>query len=202
MDLREAERNLQLIRSMMERATTWTGLPAYACFGAAACGFAGWGASALQGLAFTSAASAPGLLLTWILVASVAAIQIVAFTVMAAKRRGEPAMSRLTWSILFATLPGLFTGGVLTAVVSPELRPVLWMLCYGTALLGLGVFAGWKANIAGILFLAAGVAGLVGWPDRTLDLLGLSFGGIHALLGALLWIKPRGPHELDAAPEA
>src|SRR5262245_57136095 len=139
MNVREAERNLVLIRSMMERATVWTGLPAYACFGAAACALAGCGYTAMRGVDFDMLKAASELLELWILVAGVAAVQVVAFTVMAARRRGEPAMSRLTWSILFAMAPGLFTGGVMTFVASCREWPGLWMLCYGTALLGLGI---------------------------------------------------------------
>lgn len=191
MDIREAEHNLELIRSMMERATTWTGLPAYACFGASICGFSGWAWSAGRGLDFGNPEHSAPLLAAWMVVAAVAALQAVIFTALAARRRGEPAMSRLTWGILFAVLPGLFTGGMLTLGAEPSERPALWMLCYGTSLLGLGIFAGWKANVAGILFLLCGsLAILTG--GHGLTLMAASFGGLHALLGALLL---RGRHE-------
>jgi hypothetical protein len=198
MDIREAEENLQLIRSMMERATRWTGLPAYACFGAAACGFAGWALSASRGLDFSVPGHAAPLFEIWGAVAGIAAISVVAFTIAAARRRGEPALSSLTRSIMFSILPGLFTGGVLTFVAPPEMRPGVWMLCYGTSLLGLGVFAGWKANLTGALFLAGGSSALLAFPSLGLTLMAATFGGLHALLGSLLLLKPsrRGAEDL------
>jgi hypothetical protein len=190
MDIREAERNLELIRSYMERATRWTGLPAYACFGAAMCGFAGWAYSAARGLDFAAPAFSAPLLEAWVTVAAIAAVQVVAFTVLAARKRGEPALSNLTRSIVWSMLPGLFTGGVLTLVVPPAQWPGVWMLCYGTALLGMGLFAGWKANVVGILFLATGALSLLVLKTHGLALMALGFGGLHALLGALCLIRP------------
>lgn len=179
---------------MMERATRWTGLPAYACFGAAACGVAGWALSAARGLSFADPTHAAALFEIWGAVAAIAAIQVVAFTVAAARRRGEPAWSSLTQGILFAVLPGLFTGAVLTLVVPVEQRAGVWMLCYGTALLGLGIFAGWKANVAGLLFLACGAMTLLFLKAQGLSMMAASFGGVHAVLGALLWLKSRRDH--------
>ncbi len=197
MNIREAEENLQLIRSMMERGTRWTGLPAYACFGAAACGIAGWALSISRGLSFANPLDAPALFEIWGVVAAIAAVQVIAFTVASAQRRGEPAWSSLTRGIFYAVLPGLFTGAVLTLVMPAEQRPGAWMLCYGTALLGLGIFAGWKANVAGALFLACGAITLCVVPVNGLSMMAASFGGLHALLGSLLLLKRRDHEQLD-----
>jgi hypothetical protein len=180
---------------MMERATRWTGLPAYACFGAAACGLAGWALSVSRGLSFSSPADAAALFEIWGAVAGIAAIQVVAFTVAAAQRRGESPVSSLTRGILYAVLPGLFTGALMTLVMPVELRPGVWMLCYGTSLLGLGIFAGWKANLTGILFLAFGSLTLLILPALGVLMMAVAFGGLHALLGSLLLINKRRDHE-------
>ena len=64
--------------------------------------------------------------------------------------------------------------------------PALWCLSYGVSLLGLGLYAGWKANLTGGLFLAAGTLALLGLLPGGNVLMGIAFGGLHVVLGALI----------------
>jgi hypothetical protein len=183
---READRRLDLIRALMERATQWPGLRASACLGAAACALAGSAACFWRGLDFRSDET----LWLWLSVAAVSFLQFVGYTVAGARRRGEPAFSRLTWAALGSMLPGLFAGAVLTFAVPPELRPGVWMLCYGAAVYSLGYFAGVRVKIVGVLFLAAGALTAVR-PELGLLMMAVAFGGLHALLGLLLLLQPK-----------
>jgi hypothetical protein len=191
MNPREADRRLEMIRSLMDRSTRWAGLPASACLIAAACAGAGSAWCAWKGLTFEQEEILP----VWFATAGVSFVQFAVFTVAGARKRGEPPMSRLTWAALISMIPGLFSGAVLTFVVSPLQRPGVWMLCYGTAVYSLGYFAGERARGTGVLFLIAGAASLLALPDRGVLMMAVSFGGLHALLGILLLCQPRENHE-------
>jgi hypothetical protein len=92
--------------------------------------------------------------------------------------------------VIVATLPGLYLGLALGEFARRSGRldalPALWCLAYGASLLGLGLYAGWKANLAGLLFLAAGTLALLGVLPGGNLLMAIAFGGIHILLGILI----------------
>ena len=48
------------------------------------------------------------------------------------------------------------------------------------------LYAGWKANLTGELFLAAGTLALLGLLPGGNVLMGIAFGGLHVVLGALI----------------
>jgi hypothetical protein len=180
-----------MIRSLMERSTRWAGLPASACFVAAALAAGAAAGCAWMGWSFDQEKT----LALWLVAAALALAQFAGFTVAGALRRREPPFSRLTWAALFSMLPGLFAGAALTFAVAPAQRPGAWMLSYGAAVCGLGYFLGPPARWTGALFLAAGALALLALPDRGVLMMGLSFGGLHALLGILLIFEPKENHE-------
>lgn len=191
MNVREADRRLEMIRSLMDRATRWSGLPASACLTAAGLALAGAAVSWRLGLDFTS----DRILGIWLGVAGASFVQFGAFTVAGARRRGEPPLSRVTWAALASMLPALFSGAALTLVLPSEAWPGAWMLCYGTAVYSLGYFAGGRAKLTGLLFLAAGALSLSVVKEHGLAMMAVSFGGLHALLGALLLCQTKENHE-------
>lgn len=188
---READKRLEMIRSLMTRATRWPGLPASACLVAAAFAGAGSAYCGWTGLSFDR----PDILPAWLGVAGASFAQFIGFTLYGARRRGERAFSRLTFAALFSMLPGLFAGALLTWALPPAQWPGVWMLCYGTAVYSLGYFAGGRAKIVGLLFLAAGALSLTACSDRGVLMMGAAFGGLHALLGILLLCQPKENHE-------
>lgn len=177
----------------MERSTRFTGLPAAACLAAGALAIAASILSSMLGADFTG--DYPGvrhalLSAIWGGTAFLSGVLVVALSVVAGRRRNQPAWSALARRVVVATLPGLYVGAVLTEFARRsgrhDLLPALWSLCYGASLLGLGLYAGWKANVAGALFLVAGTLSLLGAAPGGNLLMGLSFGGIHVLLGLLI----------------
>jgi hypothetical protein len=194
----QAEDQVALIRSVIERTTRFTGLPGAACLVAGGLALAGAGVSAALGADF--AGRRHGVLAaTWGATALLSAIDVVVLSVLAARRRGHPAWSALARRVVVATLPGLYVGAALTEFARRSGRidalPALWCLSYGASLLGLGLYAGWKANVVGVLFLAAGTLALVGVLPGGNLLMAIAFGGLHVLLGLLILKGPA--HETE-----
>jgi hypothetical protein len=189
----QAEDQVALIRDVLERTTRFTGLPGAACLAAGGLALAGAGLAAALGADFTG--YAPGgrhalLAAIWGVTAFLSAAASVILSLLAARRSGRPAWSALTRRVVVATLPGLYVGAALTEFARRSGRldalPALWCLAYGASLLGLGLYAGWKANVAGLLFLAAGSLALPGIIPGGNLLMAIAFGGIHVLLGILV----------------
>lgn len=198
MRAREAEARLEMIRSLMKRGERWPGLSAGACFLAAAGAVAtAWWCDG-RGLAFVPVRSggttsyATSAIPFWCTLAVASFVGFLAATAAGATRRGEPAFSRQTWAALLSIAPALFAGAFLTPALPHALLPATWMLCYGTGVCALGWFAGAPATITGLLFLVAGAltlhSPLKAHPNAAMA---ASFGGLHALLGALLLLQSR-----------
>lgn len=196
MDERDAAAaNLVRIRALMERAGRFSHLSATAAFVAG--GLAVAGAVLCRGLRvnFNHPFCARPLALIWGGVLALALAQSLALTVADARRRGEPFWGPLTQQVAVAMLPALFLGAVVTGyglqTGQLDLLPPFWSLAYGSSLMALGLYAGWRIQLAGILFLLAGAASLWWWKEYGLRMMVASFGGGHVLLGALLAWKPR-----------
>jgi hypothetical protein len=190
----QAEDQVALIRTVLERTAKFTGLPGAACLIAGGLAVAGAGAAWALGAEFTSERAyegPPGLLAAiWIATALASLVEIIVLSVLAARRQNRPAWTSLVRRVIVATLPGLYLGLALGEFARRSGRldalPALWCLAYGASLLGLGLYAGWKANLAGLLFLAAGTLALLGVLPGGNLLMAIAFGGIHILLGILI----------------
>ena len=190
MNRREAERNLDLIRRLMERAGGGSDIPASASLVAAGCALAG---SLVSGDFVPE--NSQKLLAVWSGVAAIALAQFAGLTLFGARRRGEAALSRSTWAAFSAVLPGLAAGAILTAALPADLWPGVWMLCYGVAVHGVGYFAGWRATLTGALFIACGAASIFALRSHGVAMMAAAFGGLHALFGALLLVQRKENHE-------
>jgi hypothetical protein len=189
----EAEEHLAVIRTAMERTTRYTGVPAFACFLAGALAIAGAAACIAMAVDFNSPIHERSLLFVWGMVCALGMAQFVALTILAVRRRGEPAWSQLARRVVVAVLPGIYVGAALTEFCRQtgnlDYLPPFWCLCYGASVLGLGLYTGWKANLVGCLFLLAGTIGLYGLKPHGLALMAAAFGGLHLLLGMLIAIR-------------
>lgn len=191
----QAEDQLALIRSTMERTTRFAGLPGYACFVGGGLAVAGAAIAASLGAEFPASGAGYGrthvLGIVWGAVCLAGAAQFVVLSTLAAARQKRPAWSGLTRRVLVAVLPGLYIGAVLTEFARRsgrlDILPAFWCLAYGVSLLGLGLYAGWKANATGLLFLAAGTLALLGVVPGGNLLMAVTFGGFHFLLGILIF---------------
>jgi hypothetical protein len=192
---RAAERDLERIRALMERAGRYSNLSGYAAILAGALAAAGAALCRTLGVQFHSPGHARPLAAIWGSVFVLTLAQAVAFTVAHARRRGEPPWSPIARQAVAAMLPAAFMGAAVTGygLLSgrTELLPPLWMLSYGSSLMGLGLLADWRVRGVAALFLLLGAVALFGGMERGLLMMLVSFGGFHLLLGALVLWKPR-----------
>jgi hypothetical protein len=191
----DASRDLERIRALMERATEYSHLSGVSIVGSGLLAVAGVAACAALGIDFDLPGHQHSLAAVWGTVFGVAALQGALFSVANARRKAEPAWSPLTQQVVVAMLPALFSGAALTGyglqTGQIDLLPPCWMLAYGSSLMGLGLFAGWRIRLAAVAFLVLGAASLFLWKDHGLVTMLASFGGLHLILGAWVIWKPR-----------
>lgn len=194
-ELRDASRDLERIRTLMDRATEYSHLSGVSVLLSGVLGLAGVAACRIAAVDFGLPAQARTLGAIWGSVFVLAGVQGVAFSVANARRKVEPAWSPLTRQVVVAMLPALFVGAALTGygleTGQLDLLPPCWMLAYGSSLMGLGLFAGPRVRWTALAFLALGAASLFLWKDRGLVTMLASFGGLHLVLGAWMLWKPR-----------
>jgi len=190
-----AQRDLERIRALMERATEWSNLSGWSIVISGLLAAAGAGECFRRGADFELPGHSRTLGVIWGSVFALAVVQGVAFSIANARRKAEPAWSPLTRQVVIATLPALFTGAALTGYAFQtgqlDLLPPCWMLAYGSSLMALGFFAGRPVRYAALAFLAFGAASLFFWKEHGLATMLASFGGIHLVLGAWMLWKPR-----------
>jgi len=190
-----ARRDLERIRSLMERATEWSNLSGWSVVISGLLAVAGAAECFRRGADFEMPLHAQTLATVWGAVFALAVVQGVAFSVANARRKAEPAWSPLTRQVVIAMLPALFTGATLTGYAFQtgqlDLLPPCWMLAYGSSLMALGFFAGRPVRYAALAFLVFGALSLLLWKSHGLVTMLASFGGIHLVLGAWMRWKPR-----------
>jgi hypothetical protein len=184
----DARRDLETIRSLMERAREYRHPPAPAAFVAGGCGVA---AGLLTDRYYENLES---LGLLWGGAFVVAFAFMVFFTARAARREGIPFWSPLAREVTFALWPSLVAAIALTVALARagrlELAAPLWMLAYGVGGLAAGAFASPIVRVLGFAFLAAGIAQLVLELSPGLALAG-TFGGFHLVYGVFALFPSR-----------
>jgi len=193
--LRDASRDLERIRALMERATEYSHLSGLSILLSGFLAVAGIAACWTLGIDFNLTGHRDGLAAVWGSVFGVATAQGIGFSIANARRKTEPAWSPLTRQVVVAMLPALFSGAALTGyglqTGQIDLLPPCWMLAYWSSLMGLGLFAGWRIRLAAVAFLVLGAASLFLWKDHGLTKMLATFGGLHLVLGAWVIWKPR-----------
>jgi len=179
----------------MERAGRYSHVSALSAAVAGALALAGAIVSKVLQVNYNVPARAAPLAAVWGAVLCLSILQAAAFHIAKCRRRGEPAWSHLTCQVVVAMLPALFVGAAITVygfqTGQLDLLPPIWLLAYGSSLMGLGLYAGGRIQIVGALFMLLGAAGLWWWKEYGLRLMFAGFGGLHILLGVLLAWKPR-----------
>jgi hypothetical protein len=196
----EAEENLRVIRSLMEKATIYRAVSAPTAF-----------AGGLAALV-VSPPWVQNLFLKWLepfksLDPAVDSFRIrwflaLLFTLAVnsllilreARRRGDPLISPGMRAAMFALLPPMLCGAVFFLIMGPIHMPVYLAVFYGLALLATGHFAPRSIVCLGWSFLVAGLAGYLSivhgsffamcTPDRFMV---LTFGGFHLVYAACTW---------------
>ena len=189
----DVRRDLETIRSLMEKARHYRHLPASAAFTAGLLAAAGAGAThaLLSEAPIDQAAARLGIVWGSVLAAALGAT---AFLWQRKLRRvGAAAWSPLAADLLHTLWPSCLVGVALTAALaragSPELVPAVWMLTYGAAGIAAGNYTRPAIRGIGLSFLASGLADLV-FEIPPAIALGVSFGLFHFALGAVLLTRP------------
>ena len=200
----EAEENLRVIRSLMEKATVYRALSAPGALVGGVLSVATASAGAFlcgdpnrdEGLLFVT---------PWMFVFCATAIVNGFLLWRDAGRRGDVFLSAGMKLVLSAMFPGMAAGGLCVLIDFNGGTPVtasVWVLCYGVGLLAAAPFAPGSIRWLGRLFFVAGAALLVsgcwffeGWrvasPARDAHLImGATFGLFHLVYAACTW--PRG----------
>ena len=192
MDAMQAARNLELIRTLMERTTQYQLLTARA--GLAAGTLAGLGA-----LAFTMLdQNDPWQFGTiWAGVFAGSLVATCMGTVVRSQERGEPIWSRQARAVLLALSPALFAALVLSIFFFARgggqhlWMPGIWMLCYGQGALATAAYAPAPIRSLGVTVLLLGALTLWLGPAWAVVMMGLIFGVGHIGLGAALLVAER-----------
>ena len=181
--------NLRYIRETMERAGSFTAVP-------------GWG-GVTMGITAVAAAVVAGWqispnrwLATWLVEGAVAiAIGVIAMQ-QKARAAGLEMWSAPARKFVFSFVPPMFAGAVLTFALWQaglmHLIPGTWLLLYGTGVITGGAFSVRVVPIMGAGFLALGAAALLSPPGLSNFWLGLGFGGLHMVFGAMIARKYGG----------
>ena len=184
----KAEENLQYIRELMERSSSFTGVSGkgYVIAGVSAL-VTCWLAARQQ--------SADSWLLVWMVELLFAGCLVFALTISKANRLGESLWSTTGKKLLFAFIPPMAMGGVLTVFLAQqaaiEWLPGIWLGLYGTAVMAAGTYSVGIIRLMGALFLMLGAAVLLLELPGNL-FLGLGMGGLHIVVGGLIWSSHGG----------
>jgi len=190
MDARQAARNLEVIRTLMERTcqyqllTARAGLVAGLLAAAGALTFLSWDAA--DPWQFGG---------VWLAVFVGAVAVTLGSTIVRGRQRGERIWSRQARAVLLALSPALFAALVLTVFLFGRGEhlwlPGVWMLCYGQGALATAPYAPTPIRWLGALVLLLG--GLTLWlgPAWAVVMMGLVFGLGHVVLGAALLAAER-----------
>lgn len=184
-----AEENLRFIRKTMERSSTFTAVPGV---GGAAMGAIGLGASVLA----ANQSSVERWLIVWLLAAAVAFFIGVIAVWRKSARLGAPLAGPVGRRFAMSLAAPLIAGAALTWGVwmngGQALLPAVWLLLYGTGVLGGGAFSVAAVRLLGVAFMALGVAALVAPPAWGNVLLGTGFGVLHIACGLYIAKKHGG----------
>ena len=201
----EAEENLRVIRSLMEKATIYRAISAPTALvgGIASTLFGGWLYFQSRSLPADLAGTAFGtcFVVGWLAVLAITMIANFGLIWRAAVKRQERFISPAMRKALWALLPPMLCGGCFTAVLTVEpahwLLPQFWMIFYGLGLLATAQFSPRAISILGWCFLFAGLAsfgiqyGTVReiWRDATVanGLMVATFGLFHLIYAACTW---------------
>jgi hypothetical protein len=190
MDARQAARNLEVIRTLMERTCQYQLLTARA--GLAAGSMAGAGALLFLAL---NPQNPWHFGAVWASVFAGSVLATTLGTITRGRACGEQIWSRQARTVLLALAPSLFAALVLSIFFFARgdhlWLPGVWMLCYGQGALATSAYA--PAPIRWLAILVLLMAGVTFWlgPAWAVVMMGLVFGLGHIGLGTALLIIER-----------
>lgn len=178
-----AAENLVFIRDAMERAGSFTAVP-------------GWGGVVMGLTGLAAAIIAAGQktpdawLISWLIAAVVATSVGLIAVLLKSREAGVPFFSRPARQFAFSYSPAILAGALITAaLVRANLHsflPGVWLLLYGAAVVAGGTFSVRIVPLMGVLFFFLGVVALFSSPLVGDICLGVGFGILHIVFGAII----------------
>ena len=190
----DALENLRVIRSLMEKAHIYRAISAPAALvgGLLAIGAAGW---TLMRWSHDPASGCPRCFLTlWLAILAVTGTLNTLLLAREAARRGQPLVSEGMRMALRAILPPLSVGGVVGAglafyLENMTMAALIWVLCYGLALLATANFSPRSLVRLGWTFVISGLILFVAWAvNGDIRMLPTDEGPAAAIMGATFGI--------------
>lgn len=179
--------NLRFIRETMERTGSFTAVPGW--------GGVAMGLTAVMASVIASRQTSPAAWLTTWLSEGAIALAIGILTMW----RKAAAAGLTMWSppvrkFIFSFVPPLFAGAALTIVLwragALTAIPGVWLMLYGTGVVTGGAFSVPVVPVMGACFLVEGALAVFSppaWSTPWNDVwLGLGFGGLHIIFGAII----------------
>ncbi len=180
--------NLRFIRETMERATAFTAL--------SGSGFVLVGVTAMMAAVVAAVQPTPVRWLgVWMVELVVAGLISVGMTARKARAQGVALRSYTVRKLLLAFAPPMAAGAVLTAAAfldgDMSLIPGMWLALYGAGVMTGGAYSVRVVPLVGAAFIAVGGAALLAPVDGDV-LLAVGLGGLHVLMGSLIWRRYGG----------
>jgi len=180
--------NLRFIRTTMENATAFTGISGK--------GYVLAGLTAIAAAWIAAQQTLPLLwLAVWLLEATLACSVTLLLSADKARRQGKSLWSGSGRKLLFAFLPTMAVGAVVTLAFylqgNTVLLPGLWLILYGAGVMTAGAHSIRPVPLMGFLFIMLGSAQLLVPATANLTL-ALGFGGLHLAFGILIWRQHGG----------
>ena len=185
----DARRDLETIRSLMERSRHYRHLPGPAAIVAGTLALGGAYATHVLG-----DGDLARLGMVWGGVFALSVLSLLAFVKLETSREGVAMWSPLAIEVAHALWPPFVAAVAMTLALldRPALIAPLWILSYGVGALAAGAFARPAVRGLGLAFLAAGIA-VLAHPLAPAVSLGATFGGFHWVFGCVLLLKPSKP---------
>ena len=189
-----SEKTLEFIRAQLERRERFDGVAPATAAVVGLCGLGGALGAVLRGASFATGSDFHDPLLHWL-----AVLAVTAFLYVAASARGDrewrfthlKPVARFAYSCQLAAMS---VAALLTFALGQTdargLIPALWLLCYGLGLWPASMVAGPAFRVASVGLVALGSAALV-FPSSEHLWLGAGFGGMHVVMGIVLWFTQR-----------
>ena len=186
----DARRDLETIRTLMERARYYRHLPPQPPLlaGLLALGGAAWTHHRVAAGASEESVTELGLIWSGIFVVSLGTQ--IALSYRAAKKAGSAFWSPLAAEIVHTLWPPFLVALSFTAILirnqTLELIAPLWILCYGIGGVAAGAYARPAVRVLGVGFLLAGLIDLLR-PFPSAVAIGATFGVFHLIYGLALF---------------
>lgn len=181
--------HLQYIRATMEAAHSFTSVPGKGCV---AMGVVALAAAALSSWPPFAAHWLP----IWLGAAVLAVVLVALFLVDKVHAQGFSLSRGVVRRFFLVLAPALVAGAILTAALAStparSLVPGTWLLLYGAGLAAAGIFSLPVVSVTGCAFMLLGAFALALSPTWSVALLGAGFGGLHIVLGVIVWRRHGG----------